>query len=256
MEDITFTDSQGNQILGTISTPEQAGLVVIISHGFSSSKESKLYVELQNELNKAGIGTLRYDYYGHGQLYCKGAKYTVTKDVTFTKCVDSIKAAISFVRTKGDYDIGLVGSSFGGLISLIAASQDSNIRALALKSPVAEPVEFWKQRLGDVRIEKWKQEGIMHYDENGENFELNYAFWEDLQTYDTLDMFKNISCPVLIVHGGSDTIVPIRQSQDLANIVNTEVNVVKGANHNYATPSQYNEMKRLITDFIVEKLSP
>ncbi|MFC2135943.1 alpha/beta hydrolase [Bacteroidota bacterium] len=256
MEKVTFTDSQGNQILGTISIPKQAGSVVIISHGFSSSKESRLYVELQNELNKAGIGTLRYDYYGHGQLYCKGAEYTVTRDVTLTKCVDSIKAAISFVRSKGDYDIGLVGSSFGGLISLIAASQDSDIYALALKSPVVEPIEFWRNRLGEERIQKWKEEGIMHYDERGENFELNYTFWEDIQTYDTFEMAKNISCPVLLVHGGSDTVVPIRQSQDLASIVDTEVNVVKGANHDYAAPIQYDEMKRLITDFFVEKLSP
>lgn len=256
MEEVTFEDSQGNKILGTILIPKQAESVVIISHGFSSSKEGKLYIELQNELNKAGIGTLRYDYYGHGKLYCKGAKYTVTRDVTLTKCIDSIKAAISLVRSRGDYNIGLVGSSFGGLISLIAASQDSEIHALALKSSVVEPIDFWRQRLGDARIEKWKREGIMHYTERGENFELNYAFWEDLQKYKTFEIAKNITCPVLIVHGGSDTVVPITQSQNLADIVNTKVNVVKGANHDYANPVQYSEMKKLITDFLVEKLSP
>lgn len=256
MEEVTFLDSKGNQILGTISLPEQAKSIVIISHGFSSSKESKLYVELQNELNKAGIGTLRYDYYGHGQLYCKGTKYTVTKDVTLSKCVDSLKAAITFVRSKGDYEIGLVGSSFGGLISLIISSQDSNISVLAIKSPVTKPIEFWKERLGNERVARWKQEGIMHYDERGENFELNYTFWEDLFNYNTLEMAKDIDCPVLIVHGGSDSVVPIKQSHDLARIVNTEVRVVEGANHNYADPSHYNEMKSLITDFLIEKLSP
>ncbi len=256
MDEVTFADSRGNHILGTISIPKQAESVVIISHGFSSSKESKLYVELQNELNKAGIGTLRYDYYGHGKLYCKDAKYTVTRDVTLTKCVDGIKAAISLVRSRGDYNIGLIGTSFGGLISIIAASQDSKIHALALKSPVVEPIDFWMQRLGGARIEKWKREGTIHYDECGENFELNYAFWEDLQTYDTFKMAKNIACPVLLVHGDGDTVVPIRQSQNLAKIVDTEVNVVKGANHDYAAPAQYSEMKRLITDFLVEKLSP
>jgi len=240
MEEVTFTDLKGNQILGTISIPEQAESVVIISHGFSSNKESKLYVKLQNELNKLGIGTLRYDSYGHGQLYCKGAKYTVTRDVTLTKCVDSLKAVISFVHSKGNYNIGLVGSSFGGLVSLIVASQVSNIYALALKSPVTEPIEFWKQRLSDKRIEKWKQKGVMQYNEHGENFELNYG----------------IACPILIVHGEDDTVVPIRQSQNLAKIIKTEVNVIKGANHNYTNPTQYSEMKRLIIDFFVEKLFP
>ncbi len=256
MEEVTFKDSKGNQILGIISIPEQAESVVIISHGFSANKESKLYVELQNELNKLGIGTLRYDYYGHGQFYCEGEKYTVARNVTLTKCVNSLNAAISFVQSKGNYNIGLVGSSFGALISLITASQDSDIQALALKSPVTEPIEFWKQRLGDERIEKWKQEGVMHYNERGENFELNYDFWEDLLTYDTFKIAKKIACPVLIIHGGSDTIVPIKQSQNLAKIVNTEVNVVEGANHNYADPTQYSEMKSLVTDFFIEKLSP
>ena len=107
MEDVTFFDSKGNQLLGTISIPKQAVTVVIISHGLTSSKDSKVYVELQNELNELGIGTLRYDYYGHGQLYCKGAKYTVSKEVTLSKCVDSLKEAINFVRSKRNYNIGL-----------------------------------------------------------------------------------------------------------------------------------------------------
>ncbi len=256
MEEVTFLDSKGNKILGTISLPKQASSVVIISHGFSASKESELYVDLQNELNRAGIGTLRYDYYGHGLLYCKDTEYTVTRDVTLSKCIDSLKAAIAFIRSKGNYAIGLVGSSFGGLISLIVASQDPNTKALALKSPVTEPIEFWKQRLGDERIEKWKQEGVLHYSEHGENFELNYSFCENLLFYNTHKMARKITCPVLIVHGGNDSVVPIKQSHNLAKIINTEVRVVKGANHNYANPSQYAEMKSLITNFLIEKLPP
>ena len=73
MEEVTFLDSKENQILGTISMPEKAESVVIMSHGFTSNKDSKLYVELQNELNKLGIGILRYNYFGRGQPYCKGA---------------------------------------------------------------------------------------------------------------------------------------------------------------------------------------
>ena len=252
MEEVTFLDSKGNKLLGTILIPKQAKSVVIISHGFSSSKESKLYVELQNELNKAGIGSLRYDYYGHGQLYCKDSKYTLSKDITLSKCVDSLKAAIKFVRSKGKYNLGLFGSSFGGLISLIVASQESKIGALALKSPVTEPIKFWKHRLGDERIQKWKQEGVLYYNELGENFELNYTFWEDLFSYDAHKMAEKITCPVLIVHGGSDSVVPIKQSHDFAKIVNTQVRVVKGANHDYADPLQYNEMKSLIINFFCE----
>src|SRR3989344_6718620 len=129
METVSFSDSKGNQLLGILSIPKQAKSIVIMSHGFTSSKDGRLYLELENELNKVGIGTFRYDYYGHGPLYCKGSAYGVSKDATISKCVDSLKAALEFVRSKGDYNIGLVGSSFGGLISLIIASEDSKIKA-------------------------------------------------------------------------------------------------------------------------------
>jgi hypothetical protein len=255
MTNVTFDDLKGNKILGTLSIPKKARAVVIISHGFSSSKESKLYVELQNELNKVGIGTLRYDYYGHGKLYCKNAKYGVTRDVTLSKCVDSLEAAISYVRSIGNYIIGLVGASFGGLISLIVASKNSDVKALVLKSSVTEPINFWKQRLTEKRITKWKQEGIMHYQECGENYELDYSFWEDLVTYNTFKMAKHITCPILIIHGGSDSVVPLKQSQTLAKIVRTKVNVIKGADHKYNDSTQYDQMKmkKLIIDFFVKK---
>jgi len=255
MEEVIFSDLNGNKLLGTLSIPKQSNSVVIISHGLSSSKESKLYVELQKELNKVGIGTLRYNFYGHGTLYCKESSYSVTKDFTLSKSVDSLKAAIAFVRSRGEYNLGLVGSSFGGLVSLIVASQDSNIKVLVLKSSVTDPIEFWKQRLDDKRIEKWKQESIIHYNKLGENFELNYGFWEDLLTFNTYEMAENITCPVLIVHGDSDNVVPIKQSYNFAKIVHTEVRVVKGANHVYSGPVQYAEMKHLIMNFLIEKLS-
>ncbi|MCA9459984.1 MAG: alpha/beta hydrolase, partial [Nanoarchaeota archaeon] len=254
MKEVTFLDSNNNQLLANISIPKNASSIVIISHGFSSSKESKFYLELETELNKIGIGTFRYDYYGHGKLYCKNTKYKISKDTTLTKCVDSLKAAINFIDKQGNYNLALVGSSFGGLISLIVASQNSKIKALALKSPVTEPIEFWKERLDNERIQKWKEENLIHYNERGEDFELKYDFWEDLLSYDTHKMARKITCPSLIVHGSNDSVVPIKQSFELAKIINTNVKVVDGANHDYGSNSQYNEMKKLIVDFFKEKL--
>ena len=250
MEEVTFTDSNGNNFVGTLSIPKQAESITIISHGFTSSKKSKLYVELQDKLNKANIGTLRFDFYGHGKLYCKNSKYKVTKDTTLSKAVESLKAAVKFARSQGDYNICLIGSSFGGLISLIVASQDSNINALALKSPVTEPISFWKRRVEEGGLAKWKKEGILHYNEHGEEFELDYAFWEDLNEYDTFKMAENISCPVLLVHGDSDTVVPIAQSKELAKIIGIKIKIIKGANHGYKSLEQYSEMQNLIVDFI------
>lgn len=254
MEEVSFLDSNKNTVVGTLLIPLGAKAVVILSHGFSSSKDSKFYVDLQAELNALGIGTFRYNYYGHGRFYCENKKYTVSEDLTLSKCVESLQAAIRFIGGKGDYNIGLLGSSFGGLISLVVASKDNNIKALALRSPVTEPIKFWQERLSEERMKDWKETGCMHYDELGEDFELNYAFWEDLSSYDTYKMAKKISCPTLIVHGKSDTVVSIKQSYDLANILGTKVQEIEGADHDYAELSQYDEMKGLIVNFLKETL--
>jgi len=246
-----FLDSLGNKVSGILSVPDGAALVVILSHGFTSNKDSKNYEELEKKLNDLGIGTLRYDYYGHGPGYGHGHGYGVSKDVTLSKVIESLKASIRFVRKKGDYDIVLLGSSFGGLISMICASEDNEIKGLILKSPVTEPLNFWRNRLSNEEFEKWRKEGILYYNSPPEKFDLNYDYWLDLQNYDSLKLAKLISCKTLIIHGDDDVVVPIEQSRKLAKIIGTDIKVVTGAGHFYDLPEQHNEMMDTIIKFLV-----
>jgi len=257
MKEITLVDENKNKVSAIVSIPSNAKSVVILSHGFGSCKDRKNYKEFETDLNARGIGTIRYDYYGHGKLYCDNSKkstYSVTKEVTLSKMVASLKRVVVYVKESGNYSIGLMGNSFGGLLSLIVAAQDSDVKALALKSPVVEPISFWRNRLGAKGIKDWEKKGIMHWGCVGEDFDLNFDFWKDLQLYDTLDLAKNIHGPVLIVHGGADTIVPIKQSLTLAKILGVQVHVVAGADHDYGTTKQHNEMKMCIEEFLEEKL--
>lgn len=255
MKKVSFLDASGNQLAGVISIPKDAKSVVIISHGFTSNKDSKTYLDLQEKLNKLNIGTLRYDYYGHGPLFGHKSGYGVSSDVTLSKAVESLKAAIKFVRSHGRYNIALLGSSFGGLISLVVASQDKGIKALVLKSPVTEPIKFWRERLGNQRIVKWKREGVLHYHLILEKYDLKYDYWKDLQKYNTLKSAKNIFCPTFIVHGDKDIYVTIQQSFDLAKVLNIKVNVIPGAGHDYDGPGQYNKMRSLMLQFLTKNLS-
>ena len=258
-ENIEILDSMDNKVSGILSVPEGASSVVVMSHGLTSSKNSELYKQFQSELNDGRIGTLRYDYYGHGPAYgFSGTGHGVKDDITLSKAVESLRAMVRHIREREDYKIGLLGASFGGLISLVFASQDQNIKALALKSPVTEPIEFWRERIrkkfGKDGLNQWEANGTMHYKDRVEDYDLKYGFWEDLQGYDTLRDARNISCPTLIVHGDSDTYVPISQSFALARVLGKDVKIVKGADHDYSEPGQYSEMKKLIKDFIFECL--
>ena len=255
MANVTLKDNLGNPVEAILSIPEHAKSVVILSHGFTSNKNSRLYVELEGMLNKVGVGTVRYDYFGHGPAYGHTKGYAVSADTTLSKTIESLKAVISFVRSKGEYNIGLLGSSFGGLVSLIAASQDTDIKALVLKSPVTEPKQFWRERLGDAGIKQWKKEGVVRPTQDIVDYDLNFEYWEDLQKYDTLEIAKNISCPALIIHGEKDVCVPMDQSKNLADVLHTDVKVIEGADHSYSGPGQNEKIKSMMSDFLTENLS-
>jgi alpha-beta hydrolase superfamily lysophospholipase len=205
MTEFIIEDSLGDPISGILSIPEGASSVVVMSHGYSSSKDSTIYREMHDKFNSGGIGTVRYDYYGH-----PGPEYGANDDVTLSGAVNSLMAVVAHVRESGDYNIGLIGASFGGLLSIIVSSQDKGIEALALKSPVTEPIKFWTDRInkmyGEGGFEKWKNEGIIHYQDRVEDFYLLWDFWLDLNRFDTLNDARKISCPTLIVHAEKDTI--------------------------------------------------
>ncbi len=254
MQNIELDDSYGNPVQAILSIPEKAGSIAIMSHGFTSHKNSKLYRDLEGPLNCMGIGTVRYDYFGHGPAYGHQKGYGVSSNTTLSKTSESLKTIVKFVRAQGDYDVGLLGSSFGGLVSLVVASQDPDIKALVLKSSVTEPIRFWRERLGDEKIEKWKKEGIIHVTQDVIEYDLGLEYWKDVQGYDTLTMARNISCPALIIHGEKDACVPISQSYELAKILNAEVSVIEGADHSYTGPGQYERIKLIILDFLVKHL--
>ena len=256
---IELEDLLGNKVSGLVSIPKKATSVVILSHGYSSNRNSKIYQEITDDLNREGIGAVRYDYYGHGVSYGhRGPGYGASDDVTVSKAVESLRAFVGYIRESGNFDVGLLGSSFGGLLSIIIASQDPKIKTLALKSSVTEPKRFWMRRIttnfGEDGLTKWERDGIIRYKEGVEDYNLTWDFWRDLQRYDILRDAEKISCPTLIVHGGNDTCVPITQSYELAMVLGTDVKVVIGTDHSYSEPMQYSEVKKLLTEFLFDTL--
>jgi pimeloyl-ACP methyl ester carboxylesterase len=253
IENINILDSMGNKVSGVFSQPKGASWVVIFSHGFTSSTRRRFYKEMEKNLNSESVATIRYNYYGHGKNYPN--KYGVSPDTTLSKAVESLVAMIKYARNKGFRKIGLFGSSFGGLISIIAASREK-VGFLVLRSTVAEPKKFWEDRIKKSRIDlkKWEKLGIVHYKlGNHEEFDLKWEFWVDMQKYNTLLAAKNISCPVLIIHGNSDAVVPISQARKLGKVLGTSVHAINGADHSYTIPEHYAKMKSVIMEFMIKQ---
>ncbi len=247
---IFFENSQGTRLCGILSNPtnDKRKPIVIMCHGFSTSKDSRTYVRLEEILNDKEISTFRFDFYAHGESEGK------FEEITTSEAVDDVQNAIEFLKKSGYEKIGLMGSSFGGLASILIASRSDDLFLLALKSPVSDYISMAHTRRSEEEINDWKNKGYIELNSNiEERRRLNYSFYEDADQMDAYEAARKIKIPALIVHGDEDETVPVEQSIKTARLIeNCRLEIIKGCDHIYSKPEHFEKLLILVSGFIVE----
>jgi pimeloyl-ACP methyl ester carboxylesterase len=249
-EKLHFKSSKGTRLCGILSNPtdDRAKPVIILCHGFSTSKDGRTYIRLEEILNEHGISTFRFDFFGHGES--EGP----FEEITTSEAVDDVLNAIEFIKESGYVKIGLVGSSFGGMAGILAASQSDSLYILALKSPVSDYKSMAHTRRSDQEIRDWKEKGFVELDSvNNKERRLNYTFYEDAEKIDAYGSCQKIKVPALIVHGEADETVPVEQSRKTANLIeNCRLEIIANCDHTYSNPDHFERLLNLISRFITE----
>lgn len=247
---VFFESRKGVSLCGILSDPNDSRehLAAILCHGFMTGKDGRTYVRLERILNEAGIATLRFDFFGHGE---SGGDFA---EITVSEAVDDVLHAIRFMREAGYRNVSLVGSSFGGLAVLIASAKSDGLRCLALKSPVSDYLSKLIMQKNSQDMDIWRQQGFIHIaDVEGRNLRLNYTFFEDAAKLKGFDVASEIAVPTLIVHGDSDESVAAADSQKLASMLSDcRLEIIKGADHRYSRPEDFEKMLGLISEFIIQ----
>jgi dipeptidyl aminopeptidase/acylaminoacyl peptidase len=248
---IFFPNGKGHQLCGILSDPsgDKSRPLAVLCHGFTTSKDGRTYVRLEEILNQKTFSTFRFDFFGHGESEGEFA------DITVSEAVHDVQNAIRFVKDSGYERIGLVGSSFGGFASILTAGQSDDLFVLALKSPVSDYLGLLIARDHDIDVETWRQEGYITVEGTyGKNLRLNYSFFADAERMQSYAFAEKIAAPTLIVHGDKDETVPLAQSQKAADLIpNCRLEVIKGADHVYSDPEHFERMLDLISNFVVCK---
>src|SRR3989344_668443 len=182
MEEKTiFQNSKGENLAGLLSDVGK-DKIAVLCHGHSSGKHNKSFENLVPILNKKGISTLRFDFYGNGE---SDGKF---EESDLSESIDDTLQAIKLVKEKGFKKIILLGSSFGGLSSTITASKSKDLYALVLKSPVSDYGEVYLARHGESGMQGWKEKGDIVYDpKDSRGLKLKYSFVEDYKKYDAYE---------------------------------------------------------------------
>ncbi|PIW36737.1 MAG: hypothetical protein COW24_03570 [Candidatus Kerfeldbacteria bacterium CG15_BIG_FIL_POST_REV_8_21_14_020_45_12] len=232
-------------IVGVLAVPDAADSVIVLAHGFRSSKDGYTSRGLEAALTEVGFATFRFDFFGHGE---SGGNFS---EITLSRAMDNLEAVIMYLKEREFSQMGLFGSSFGGMVTTLVAASHPEVFAIVLKSPVSDYVKKEQDRLGKTGLQLWQKTGSVNRADAGEPPQLlNYGFYEDSLKHDGYLAAAKVQSPVRIIHGDTDDVVPIEQSRQAA-IVFPEAELIELPNvtHDYRGPGQFDKMVELTVDW-------
>jgi len=248
-EPITLTDPDGHKIAGILTKPEKkTDRIAVLCHGFLSNKNSATNRTLTNILVPQGIATFRFDFFGQGES--EGP----FEQITVTVAVKQALAALALVKDKGYRKLALVGSSFGGLVAILAAAKWEKLACLALKCPVPDFPEMLELEFGDKGMAEWKKTGTIPNVVPGGSgrIKLAYTFYEYCLQHIGYNAAKVVTAPTLIVQGDADEYVPLHQCRRLSEALGGKCSLVvlPGADHHFSNAGDFGEMTTLLSQWV------
>jgi pimeloyl-ACP methyl ester carboxylesterase len=230
-ERIFFTNSRGDTLSGVLHHPATSAIrgAVILCHGMESDKNSEKLIYLGQALASRGIVALRFDFSFVGE---SSAKF---EDITYSGELDDLRAAYAFVQSHHPGKTAILGSSMGGTVALLFAAEEPAVAALVTVAAPVHPEHFPRRILTPKQIDQWRNQGFTLY--HGQR--LNASLLHDLEKINILEAAARITCPVLIVHGDADELVPVKEAHELHGCLNNskQLLVLKGGDHRLSNPA-------------------
>ncbi len=208
-EDVTF-ESEGIKLAGTIYSPKNPHLAVVIVHGSDRVPRRKEFAKL---LAQNDILVLTYDKRGVGE---SGGVYAGPEVGTNNISIDNLNllakdanSAVNLIHKKErNLPIGLVGASQAGWIIPIIANKNPLVEFMVLfSSPTITTLEQLRfQFYTNGRTDFWKN----HTEEDAREHIKNDPDRYQFEATDPKEVLKNLSIPGLWLFGEKDIQIPTK----------------------------------------------
>ncbi len=216
----TETKSAGQRVPG-----------VVFFHGFTGDRMEShwLFVKCSRALAKAGIASLRFDFYGSGESEGE------FREVTLQGEIADAKSAVAFLRRQRGIDprrIGLLGLSMGGTIAASIVGQ-VKAQALVLWAALAHPSELRALAERTTRLIPGGN-GSREYSAH----EVSQRFLENIDKVQPLESIARFKGPTLIIHPEKDEFLRLHHPEDYylsAGGAIKEKVIVPGADHTFTS---------------------
>jgi uncharacterized protein len=202
-ETASFATDDGLTLNGWFVPAEGASRgTVIVFNGNAGNRAYRS--DLAAQLAASGLAVLLFDYRGYGENPGSPTEEGLALDA---------RAARRYVLSRGDVDgrrLVYFGESLGSAVAVRLAVEHPP-HALILRSPFTSFVDL----------------GRLHYP-------ILPVGWILRDRYPSVDRISRISCPLLVIAGSADALVPVSQSRRLfeAALEPKRLEIVEGADHN------------------------
>ncbi|KAJ6382698.1 hypothetical protein OIU77_031180 [Salix suchowensis] len=245
---VVIENNHGEKLSGILHETGSKQLV-IVCHGFQSSKERIPMVNLAAALKKEGISAFRFDFAGNGEsegLFQYG---------NYRREAEDLRAVVQYFRGENHVISAVIGHSKGGNVVLLYASKYNDVHTVVNISGRFNLEKGMEGRLGKDFLLRLQQHGYIDVFNRKGKFEYRVTeeSLKDRLTTDTRAACLLIQqeCRVLTVHGSMDKIVPVEDALEFAKFIpNHKLHIIKGADHEYT--SHQGELTSVVLDFLRE----
>ena len=232
-----FRNASGER-LATTYTPGTGDRLVVVAHGVTGRHDRPYLDALAAGLAARGLAVLQVTYSGNGRSEGRFEDCTISKEVAD---LGSVLDALD------GWQIGYAGHSMGGAVGTLRAASDPRVRALCSLAGMVQVQPFMERTFGHLA----PGEAMLGKAE----CPLSQAFLDDAQGIgDTLDAARAIEVPWLLVHGTTDELVPLSDSEEILAVnPGAELVTLPGADHRFSGHEEV--MVRATADFFDRSLA-
>jgi len=234
--------------LHNISGDEE--LVIIISHGFGSSKESPTAVTLMETLDARGIGAFAYDFPGHGESPVGGEMLRIEN------CLDDLAAVEAHVRTIAPRaEIMYFSSSFGAYINLIYLAKRTHVGSKSfLRSAAVNMPGIFRDAETPELTKQLEEQGYFVMDKDYVRpLKITREFCDDLAANDVFSLYKpgiiENRTKIAMIHGDADETASVKDARRFAFQSGADLLIVEGGSHRLMDPGQMDLVMKAAMDF-------
>lgn len=228
-------------VRGDARLPSDPTATVVICHGFKGFARFSFFPYVAEELAKAGIRAITFDFSGSGvgedrESFTNRDAFTYN---TLIQELDDLELVVAEARARHwiDSGYGLFGHSRGGGIAILHAARDAGVRTLVTWAAIAT-TDRWS---GDVAAD-WKERGYIDIANarTGDVIPLSSDLLHEIEEHRDTRLnipaaAARIGVPWLIVHGSDDETVPVDEGESLQQTAGPKatLRVLEGVNHSF-----------------------